>query len=89
MIRTILAALVMTMLIAATPGVAQTSVDEHGDTMSCRDEMARSEPAMNAMNDPIKKAAAMKEIGMAEESLGKNDETICMAHVYNAMNIIK
>ncbi len=89
MIRIIFASLALTMLIAATPGVAQTDVDEHGDTMNCRDEMARSEPAMNAMSDPTKRAAAAKEMGMAKEALRKNDETICMAHVYNAMNIIK
>ncbi len=37
----------------------------------------------------MKKAAAMKEMGMAKDALGKNDETKCMRHVHNAMNIIK
>jgi hypothetical protein len=77
------------MLITAAPGVAQTDINKHGDTMNCRDEMARFEPTMNAMTDQTKKAAATKEMGMAEDALGKNDETICMAHVHNAMNIIK
>jgi hypothetical protein len=89
MIRTMLASLALTMLIAATPGLAQTDIDEHGHTMACKDEMARSEPTMNSMTDLTRKAGAKKEMGMAQDALGKHDETICMAHVHNAMNIIR
>jgi hypothetical protein len=89
MIRIIFASVALTILIAATPGVAQTDINKHGDTMNCRDEMARFQPTMNSMTDQTKKAAATKEMGIAKDALGKNDETTCMAHMHNAMNMIK
>ena len=85
MIRMTVISLVVTMLIAATPTWAQTGYG--GDTMNCKDEMARFAPKMNSMTDQTKKAAATKELGIAKDSLGKHDEATCMAHVHKAMNM--
>ncbi|HEX4110892.1 MAG TPA: hypothetical protein VH020_00015 [Stellaceae bacterium] len=86
MIRITLVSLVVTMLIA-TPTWAQTGYG--GDTMNCKDEMARFAPKMNSMTDQTKKAAATKEMGIAKVSLGKHDEATCMTHVHKAMNMTK
>jgi len=84
------AALIMAISFAhaqsATPGTAA----EKGTMMDCSEAgMADANNSVMKMSDTTKKDAAMKEMGMAKEMMGKKDMAGCKMHMGKAMGMMK
>jgi hypothetical protein len=88
MIHPLACAALSAALLAAVPALAQTP----GAMMSkdCSEaSMKTARESMMKMTDATKKAAAMKEMGMAKDMMAKKDEKGCMMHMDKAMGMMK
>ena len=57
-------------------------VPARAETMECTDaSMMKMQTSMGKMADATKKEMAMKEMGMAKESMAKKDDKDCMMHM--------
>jgi hypothetical protein len=82
MIKSTLALASLAFALALTPVQAQTK-------MSCTEaDMTKMNAEGAKMTDATKKAAVMKEMGMARDMMAKKDMTGCMTHMDNAMKIM-
>ena len=76
-------------LFAALPATAQAP-PATVTTMDCSEaSMKTMQDSMMKMTDETKKAAAMKEMGMAKEMMAKKDEKGCMMQMDKAMGMMK
>ena len=75
-------------LLTAVPALAQPSGAM--TSMNCSEAgMKTANDSMMKMTDATKKAAAMKEMGMAKDMMAKKDEKGCMMHMDKAMGMMK
>ena len=75
-------------LLAAVPALAQAPAATAG--MNCSEaSMKTAHDSMMKMTDGTKKTAVMKEMGMAEDMMAKNDEKGCMMQMDKAMGMMK
>ena len=75
-------------LLAAVPALAQTPGAMTG--MNCSEaNMKTANDSMMKMTDTTKKAAVMKEMGMANDMMAKKDEKGCAMQLEKAMGMMK
>ena len=88
MIHPLACAALSAALLAAVPAVAQTPGAMMG--MNCSEaSMKTMNDSMMKMTDATKKAAVMKEMGMAKDMMAKKDEKGCMMQMEKAMGMMK
>ena len=75
-------------LVSAVPALAQTPGTMKGMDCSAAN-MKAMDDSMMKMTDATKKAAAMKEMGMAKDMMAKKDDKGCMMHMDKAMGMMK
>ena len=74
-------------LLAAVPALAQTPAPT---STNCSDaSMKTMRDSMMKMTDATKRAAAMKEMDMAQDMMAKKDEKGCMMQMDKAMGMMK
>ena len=85
MIHSLACAAVSAVLLAAVPALAQTTT-----SMNCSEaSMKTANDSVMKMTDAAKKAAVMKEMGMAKDMMAKKDEKGCMMQMDKAMGMMK
>jgi len=81
-------AAVSALVLTAVPAVAQTAGGMAN--MNCSDaSMKTAHESMMKMTDATKKAAAMKEMDMAKDTMAKKDDAGCKMHMDKAMGMMK
>lgn len=75
-------------LLFTMPALAQTPEAMKGMDCSAAN-MKAMDGSMMKMTDATKKAAAMKEMGMAKDMLAKKDDKGCKMHMDKAMDMMK
>jgi hypothetical protein len=68
---------------APSSGAAAAATNYH----CTAEDMAKLQASMEGMTDAGKKAGAMKEMAMAKDSMGANDEKSCLDHMRNLTNM--
>ena len=88
MIHLLACAALSAALLTTVPTLAQTPAAMTG--MNCSEtNMKTANDSMMKMTDATKKAAAMKEMGVAKDMMAKKDEKGCMAQMDKAMGMMK
>ena len=88
MIHPLACAALAAALFAAVPTFAQAPGAV--TSMNCSEaSMKTANDSMMKMTDATKKAAVMKEMGMAKDMMAKKDEQGCMMQMEKAMGMMK
>jgi hypothetical protein len=88
MIQPLACAALSAVLFSVMPAFAQTPGAM--SSMNCSDtNMKAMNDSMMKMTDATKKAAAMKEMEMAKDMMGKKDDNGCKMHMDKAMGMMK
>ncbi len=92
MIRMTLAALGATLLLTASPVLAQTrstATAAVSGTMTCEQLMAATDPHISSMKPSANKKLALDEEGMAKDSMAQHDENACRMHMRKAEDLTR
>lgn len=89
MLRAMSTVFALTMMLAASPAFAQGASGDGSDLSACRNRIEQGRLLTQSLTDETKKAAATKQVELAQQALAGGNATECLVQLDQLDRILR